>query len=291
VRWNVFVRFVNLLMNDTTYLMDEGLGKLSKIHMLQKELDNETHFSSLSESVQREKEKELAEMERGAESCIQLANVTVNMLSFLTESIVEPFKRPEIVERLAAMLNYNLVMLVGPKCTDLIVKNPEKYRFRPKILLSDLCQIYMNLSNENEVSESDAFVRAVATDARSYNRKHFEKAAHILVSKGVKLHNEIGPLLSFVERCERVLVQEKKQEDEMGDIPEEYLDPLMFTLMEDPVILPSSRQIIDRSTISSHLLSDSTDPFNRAPLSIDMVLPHEELRLKIKAWKEGRKSN
>ena len=47
----------------------------------------------------------------------------------------------------------------------------------------------------------------------------------------------------------------------------------MFTLMEDPVILPVSRTSIDRSTIRSHLLSDPNDPFNRAPLKIEDVIP------------------
>ena len=47
----------------------------------------------------------------------------------------------------------------------------------------------------------------------------------------------------------------------------------MFTLMEDPVILPMSKTSIDRSTIRSHLLSDPNDPFNRAPLKIEDVIP------------------
>lgn len=47
----------------------------------------------------------------------------------------------------------------------------------------------------------------------------------------------------------------------------------MFTLMRDPVILPSSRTVIDRATIKSHLLSDSKDPFNRIPLTINEVIP------------------
>ena len=51
------------------------------------------------------------------------------------------------------------------------------------------------------------------------------------------------------------------------------LDPLMYTLMRDPVILPSSRVIIDRSTIKSHLLSDAKDPFNRVPLTLEEVVP------------------
>jgi ubiquitin conjugation factor E4 B len=47
----------------------------------------------------------------------------------------------------------------------------------------------------------------------------------------------------------------------------------LYTLMRDPVILPSSRTVVDRSTIKSHLLSDSKDPFNRSPLKIEDVIP------------------
>jgi len=43
--------------------------------------------------------------------------------------------------------------------------------------------------------------------------------------------------------------------------------------MEDPVILPTSRNSVDRSTIRSILLSDPHDPFNRSPLKIEDVVP------------------
>lgn len=46
----------------------------------------------------------------------------------------------------------------------------------------------------------------------------------------------------------------------------------MFTLMRDPVVLPSSQVVVDRATIKSHLLSDAKDPFNRSPLSINEVV-------------------
>lgn len=51
------------------------------------------------------------------------------------------------------------------------------------------------------------------------------------------------------------------------------VDGLLYTVMKDPVTLPSSRAVVDRATIKSHLLSDSKDPFNRAPLKIEDVIP------------------
>ena len=56
---------------------------------------------------------------------------------------------------------------------------------------------------------------------------------------------------------------------QFDDAPEEFLDPLMFNLMEDPVELPDSHTIIDRITIKRHLLNDPHDPFNRAPLALE----------------------
>ena len=60
---------------------------------------------------------------------------------------------------------------------------------------------------------------------------------------------------------------------DLGDIPDEYLDPIMSEIMKDPVLLPSSKIVVDRVTIIKHLLSDETDPFNRSKLTKDMLIP------------------
>lgn len=56
------------------------------------------------------------------------------------------------------------------------------------------------------------------------------------------------------------------------------LDPLMDTLMTDPVRLPSGT-IMDRSIILRHLLNSSTDPFNRQTLTENMLEPGIPLRV------------
>ena len=43
--------------------------------------------------------------------------------------------------------------------------------------------------------------------------------------------------------------------------------------MKDPVILPSSKAIVDRTTIKQQLLSVPQDPFNRSKLAIEDVIP------------------
>ncbi len=47
----------------------------------------------------------------------------------------------------------------------------------------------------------------------------------------------------------------------------------MDTLMIDPVRLPTSNKVMDRSIIMRHLLNSATDPFNRQLLTEDRLIP------------------
>ena len=81
----------------------------------------------------------------------------------------------------------------------------------------------------------------------------------------------------------------KSQEINYDDAPQEYLDALTFLIMIDPVKLPKSQVILDRKTIETHLLSDQTDPFNRDPLSKEMLIPFPELKAKIQNYMQKKK--
>ncbi|VDP47440.1 unnamed protein product [Schistosoma curassoni] len=57
----------------------------------------------------------------------------------------------------------------------------------------------------------------------------------------------------------------------------------MGCLMEDPVKLPTSGQIVDRKTIYRHLL-------NRKPLTMSQVEPQENLRSAVRMWIDERRA-
>lgn len=128
---------------------------------------------------------------------------------------------------------------------------------------------------------------AVVNDGRSYSHELFEYAEQILVRIGGG--NLIIEISEFAEKVHRLEKQQKEDEIALADPPDEFLDPIMSTLMTDPVLLPSSKMQIDRSTITRHLLSDQTDPFNRAPLTMDQVKPNLELKKQIEAWVAERR--
>jgi len=262
------------MINDVTYLMDESLSELAQIHNIQVEMDDKEAWDAKSQEYRRERENTLRSLERHASGYITLGRSTVEMLKMFTAETKAPFMVPEIVDRLAAMLDYNLVALAGPKYQDLKVREPEKLRFNPRALLSDLLQVYINLSDQAE------FIQGMARDDRSYSKALFDRASEIALRAKIKTEKDIGHLLILVTKVEETKAT-LEAEDDLGEIPEEFLDSLMFSIMRDPVMLPSSRAIIDLATIKSHLLSDPKDPFNRAPLTLEDVIPCPELKARI----------
>ncbi|KTW29866.1 hypothetical protein T552_01070 [Pneumocystis carinii B80] len=280
--FNFFVKFVALLLNDVTYLLDEALSKLLEIHNLQLELEDVPENISLNDERQ-EKRHYLAQLEKYATTYMSLATETIELLKRFTASIPDAFCCPEVVDRLAAMLDYNMNALVGPKCTKLKVKNPEKYRFEPKSLLSTIADIYLNLRSKK------SFIMAIAKDGRSYKRDLFIRTTQIFKKYSTKSLDDINNLLSLINDVEEVKKKDEDNEEELGEIPEEFLDPIMACLMVNPVILPSSRVTVDMATIKSHLLSEEKDPFNRSPLKLEDLIPNDELKARLEMFKAERR--
>lgn len=101
----------------------------------------------------------------------------------------------------------------------------------------------------------------------------------------------IGEMREVAEKVDRLEKRQRADQEALTDPPDDFLDPIMSTLMMDPVILPSSKVTVDRTTIARHLLSDQSDPFNRSPLTMDQVQPDVEMREKILQWiKEKREA-
>jgi ubiquitin conjugation factor E4 B len=246
-------------------VLDESFTSFLKIYELQKELGPDSGIT-LDQTQRQEKEEELAQTQGKAKSYMQLTNETVGMLKLFTEALADAFTMPEIVQRLADMLDYNLDAMVGPKSSNLKVDNLQEYNFNPKALLGEIIDVYINLrAKEN-------FILAVARDGRSYKPANFDKASTIMNKfKEIKAPEEIAKWEQLKKKFAIAKAEDEAAEADLGEIPDEFLDPLMFTLMEDPVILPTSKNIIDRSTIRSHLLSDPHDPFNRVALKIEDV--------------------
>ncbi|KAF2299389.1 hypothetical protein GH714_031802 [Hevea brasiliensis] len=297
----VYLNFLNFLINDSIFLLDESLNKILELKELEAEMSNTTEWERRPAQERQERTRLFHSQENIIRIDMKLANEDVSMLAFTSEQITAPFLLPEMVERVASMLNYFLFQLVGPQRKSLTLKDPEKYEFRPKQLLKQIVHVYVHLARGDT---ENIFPAAISKDGRSYNEQLFNAAANVLRRIG-----EDGRVIQeFIELGVKAKVAASEAMDTeaaLGEIPDEFLDPIqyvlctfffffffffsfpesvLYTLMKDPVILPSSRITVDRPVIQRHLLSDNSDPFNRSHLTADMLIPNVELKARIEEF-------
>jgi ubiquitin conjugation factor E4 B len=210
-----FVRFVNLLLNDVTFVLDESFTAFITIHDTQRELT--LGGANMEENARQEKEEQLASAQGRAKSYMQLTNETVSMLKLFTEALADSFTMPEIVQRLADMLDYNLDAMVGPKSANLRVDNLAEYGFNPRALLSEIVDVYLNLMGKEN------FIVAVARDGRSYKPVNFEKAAEILRKWALKSQTDLSKWEKLQKMFKEAKEADDQAEEDLGEIPDDFL--------------------------------------------------------------------
>ena len=68
--------------------------------------------------------------------------------------------------------------------------------------------------------------------------------------------------------------------------PEEFIDPITMLIMEHPMAMPTSPHRLDRKTLAAHLAINPSDPFNREPLTMDMIYPDVALKMRYALLRE-----
>ncbi|KAJ9147568.1 hypothetical protein P3X46_029714 [Hevea brasiliensis] len=276
----VYLNFLNFLINDSISLLDESLNKIRELKELEAEMSNTAEWERRPAQERQERTRLFHSQENVIRIDMKLANEDMSMLAFTSEQITAPFLLPEMVERVASMLNYFLLKLVGLQRKSLSLRDPEKYEFSPKQLLKQFVHVYVHLARGDT---ENIFPAAISKDGRSYNEQLFSAAADVLRRIG-----EDGRVIrEFIELGTKAKVAASEAMDAeaaLAEIPDEFLDPIQYTLMKDPVILPSSRITVDRPVNQRHLLSDSTDPFILSHLTADMLIPNIELKVRIEEF-------
>ncbi len=89
---------------------------------------------------------------------------------------------------------------------------------------------------------------------------------------------EVRELEALAGRVQAADALKSAEDDLLADPPPEFLDALMDTLMAEPVILPKSRAVVDRSTINRCAPLGTLKPCNdQNPLFFEAVRPHMRL--------------
>ena len=90
---------------------------------------------------------------------------------------------------------------------------------------------------------------------------------------------DVEKFRSLAKRTHDIAMANLKKDEDYEDAPDEFIDPMMCELMEDTVLLPTSGNVMDRKHITRHLLSTPNDPFNRQPLTEEMLKPGTNLQV------------
>lgn len=281
---NSFMKFANGIMNETNTLIATVMQKLPEIRESQLLMSNSEEWNRLSEDEQNQISSRLEDNERDVKSSLPLCNKTLQMFGYLNtdEEIRSLFLLDELCNRLVSMLLHVLTKLVGSKGLELKVDNPEQYDFRPKEMLRDLCAIFALFASSSKFQEECArtggdpkLIQSAAKTCRRLN---------LLTGESLMAFEELP---DKVHAIKQTVAEEEKL---FADAPEEFLDELLYTFMRDPVRLPSNH-VVDRSHITQHLLNDPTDPFSRAPLTVDQLIPDLELKKRMESWLEEKRAS
>ena len=179
-------------------------------------MEDTKKWSEQTQEQQQTRMRNLNQDERQCRSYLTLARETVDMFHYLTQDIKEPFLRPELVDRLAAMLNFNLKQLSGSKCKNLKVRNPEKYNWDPKWLLSHLVDIYIHL-------DSEVLAAALANDQRSFSMETFQDAVTRIQKNLSMSPSDVEKFKALAEKAQQITIDNLKKDEDFEDAPDDFL--------------------------------------------------------------------
>jgi Ubiquitin elongating factor core/U-box domain len=208
-----------------------------------------------------------------AKDFMSVAKEDLRLISTLFGLNKQLFLDEMIAPRFVGMLNGTMASLTGRKCAGLQIKNMAECMFRPKELLAEIVRLYLGMT-------SDKFVRCILYDEGLVSLDVFGKARQICERKGSLTPSELNRFKMFIERLQTL----PRTRAETLDIPDEFMDPITYAPMQDPVILMTSSTRVDRSTAEMILLNDPTDPFTTTPLTRDDVVEDPGLKERIRKY-------
>ena len=168
---------------------------------------------------------------------------------------------------LIELLEYNIFMLNNYK--DLIGDDIiENYVSKMNKVLKDMD---INILSDKKTQELIYLVIKTYNLINSdliVNNLFYDKETVIKIANKLRLYTK---RINIIENYERLLKIEKREikNENMNEIPDDYLDPITNEIINDVVILPSSKKKMDLSVIKKHLLYHDFAPFNRDKLCLE----------------------
>ena len=201
-----------------------------------------------------------------------------NFLLILQNISINIFESEIIFQKLIETFNYYLYWSNGFDPDKKDSKNLSKIFYLPESIISFNIDAFINCIIHFYIGfiNNNYFYKFMNEDKRSFRLEFLKKGIKIYTNSLIKCNKK--RLLEFhtpyhSSFCEKILtkLEEKPIEIIEKEPPENFIDPITYTLINDPVILPSSKMIVDRTVIVKHLINCSNDPFTRDALTIEKL--------------------
>ena len=240
------------------YVIDEILETLNKINSVeQSNIDLEGNLNELSE----EDDDLVYELKE------QINNYTIylDVFSAFIIKTTKHYSNIILCDEIKHSLN-NIIIITINNITihqkKYKIINKSKLKFTPIDLLITIKSILLNLIY---IRKNESIVSLLLSKNDSYIKNSVKRINNIL-SKKEKIKTLEYSYLNFLNDK----INETLDHNKDIEIPDDLCDPIMDTLIENPVMLPNNI-IIDYGTISRHLLTNESNPFNREPLTLEIL--------------------
>jgi len=181
-----FLRFVNAIINDMIYLLDEALIKAEAVKDLQAIQDDLALFRRLNVSQRALHQQRMSENLHQLRTASILGTSTIQLIMAMIDisEVLQIFTRSEMVERVAQLINYYVNKLSGPERRRISIRAGFKLNFKPDVWLAQFIRMYVRFQ------ESEEFVRAVVSDGRSFSMEMLEGASVTLDAESKRSKSE-----------------------------------------------------------------------------------------------------
>lgn len=244
---NIFKKFINLILSDVNFYLDESFLNIYKI-------SDDKFYSS-------------------CKALLICGNEILNSVLFFTKIQNKIFVEDEIVPKVTNILIFYIKKILDVvKKLDIISNEKKSIISKIITILYKLSKIFINLS------QIEKFIKYISINKNSYYSTMFSEVIDIINKNNTELMTwNYTKKLYEIEENINIRIKDHELEESFYDtIPDQFCDPLMATPITNPIALPNTSIIMDKKVIARHLLTYNFNPFNREELTMKMLEEYNE---------------
>lgn len=262
------------------HLVDDNIQYLSDAIALFQSISDKFMERSAqhgNEFMENAETAEVSEQTENLKGEIQTVMKSLELIERMTEFMPQIFNSQVVLEKLISLTIASLDLCIR-KQDILDLPNKHEIGFIYDDFFTLVCKIIEHCNTEE-------FIQTFCSNERYYSNE--------LLDDTIKQMHNVSMNSQLIEGFIRFTAEAKKTKQRLDDIaidpddpdvPEEFLDPVTYEVMKDPVILPGD-EIVDRMTCENLIINKQLTPYTRLPIPEDYkAKPATELKQRIQEY-------